>query len=112
MTTNCIFCSIVRNEAPATVVAVWDDVLAIVPLNPVTEGHVLVIPKSHVDDALSAPEISAKVMARAVEIAPYPCNLIVNVGKLATQSVFHLHLHIVPRTKDDGLVLPWSEKNG
>jgi histidine triad (HIT) family protein len=80
--------------------------MAIVPLRPVTPGHLLVIPYDHVDDALADPEISAIVMRRASEIAPYPCNLITSVGREATQSVFHLHLHIVPRAKDDGLALP------
>lgn len=81
--------------------------MAIVPLNPVTGGHIIVIPYEHVSDALDDPEVSAIVMRRASEIAPYPCNLITNVGREATQSVFHLHLHIVPRQKGDELALPW-----
>lgn len=112
MTTFCIFCDIVLGKAPATVVRKWDDAIAIVPLEPVTSGHLLVIPVVHVAGALDVPDISAKVMRRACEIAPHPCNLIVNVGKEATQSVFHLHLHIVPRSKDDGLALPWYSGKG
>lgn len=112
MSTNCVFCDIVQGKAPATIVAEWDDALALAPLSPVTAGHVLVIPKKHVEDALADPEVSAIVMARASELAVRPCNLIVNVGREATQSVFHLHLHIVPRKKDDGLALPWYSGKG
>ena len=104
----CIFCNIVNNKAPATVVQTWDDAIAIVPLNPVVDGHVLVIPRQHVKDALEKPEITARVMQRASELASGQCNIITSVGRDATQSVFHLHLHIVPRQKDDGLTLPWT----
>ncbi len=109
---SCIFCKIVEGKAPATYIKKWSDAIAIVPLGPVTPGHVLVIPKVHVSDALDSPEISGMVMSRAAEIAPHPCNLIVNVGAEATQTVFHLHLHIVPRSKDDGLALPWYSGKG
>jgi histidine triad (HIT) family protein len=112
MTTNCVFCDIVQGKAPATIVCEWEDALALVPLGPVTTGHVIVIPKVHVPDALADPQVSAIVMARASELAVGPCNLIVNVGREATQSVFHLHLHIVPRAKDDGLALPWYSGKG
>lgn len=112
MTTQCIFCLIVQGKAPAEFIARWPDAIAITPLNPVTDGHILVIPKDHVMDALENPDVSATVMRRACEIAPYPSNLIANTGREATQSVFHLHLHIVPRAKDDGLALPWYSGKG
>lgn len=104
---DCIFCQIVAGEAPATVVHRWDDAVAIVPLGPVVEGHLLVIPTRHVQDALEDPDVTAAAVRRAAEIAPHPCNLIANVGREATQSVFHLHWHIVPRRENDGLALPW-----
>jgi histidine triad (HIT) family protein len=107
MSTSCVFCDIVAGREPAKLVRSWTDALAIIPLDPVVEGHVIVIPRVHVTTALDNPEVSAVVMRRATEIAPNPCNLIVNVGREATQSVFHLHLHIVPRAKNDGLALPW-----
>lgn len=112
MSTTCIFCEIVHGRAPATIVKFWSDAIAIRPLGPVTEGHILVIPRVHVATALQDPDVSATVMRRAAEIAPNPCNLIVNVGAEATQTVFHLHLHIVPRAKDDGLALPWYSGKG
>jgi histidine triad (HIT) family protein len=110
---ECVFCRIVRDEAPADIVRAWPDnaqcaVLAFVPLHPVAEGHLLVVPVTHVADALENPLVTAAVMRRAVELAEAPCNLITSVGVEATQSVRHLHVHIVPRRKDDGLALPWS----
>lgn len=109
-TTACVFCKIVREESPCVLVKEWDDAMAIVPLNPVVEGHVLVIPKIHVCDALENPFVTAATMRRASELAFAPCNIITSVGAEATQSVFHLHVHIVPRTAGDGLPLPWSNQ--
>jgi histidine triad (HIT) family protein len=106
-----VFCQIVAGEAPATIHAAWDDAIAIVPLNPVTEGHLLVLPRQHVMDALEDPQVTAAVMARAAEWAPWPCNIITSAGPAATQTVFHLHVHIVPRSEGDGLALPWTAQS-
>ncbi|MEU9640915.1 HIT family protein [Streptomyces sp. NPDC048188] len=111
MTEPCPFCAIAEGHAPATVVADWPDAFAIVPLRPVVEGHTLVIPKVHVTDFVVDPIVSAATMCRAAELAgDYPAgsmNLITSRGTAATQSVFHLHLHLIPRTEGDGLALPW-----
>jgi histidine triad (HIT) family protein len=104
---ECVFCQIVSGRAPAKIVQKWDEVIAIVPLLPVVEGHILVIPKRHVQDFRDVPHVSGKVMEAAASIAPYPSNLITSAGQEATQSVYHLHLHIVPRAYNDGLALPW-----
>ncbi|MEU1078606.1 HIT domain-containing protein [Streptomyces sp. NPDC005878] len=106
---TCPFCEIVALRAPATFVAEWDDAIAIVPLNPVVPGHTLVIPRDHVQDFATDPDVSALTMYRAAELAqgPQPMNLITSRGRASTQSVFHLHLHLVPRADDDGLALPW-----
>jgi histidine triad (HIT) family protein len=105
----CPFCEIVAGRAPATIVEEWDDALAIVPLNPIVEGHTLVIPRDHVRDFATDPDVSALTMYRAAELAqgPQPMNLITSRGREATQSVWHLHLHLVPRAANDGLALPW-----
>lgn len=105
----CIFCEIAHGRAPSTVVRAWTDALAIVPLNPVVDGHVLIIPNTHVDDFTTDPIVSAATMARAAELAADsgPCNIITSRGRAAMQSVFHLHLHLVPRAENDGLALPW-----
>jgi histidine triad (HIT) family protein len=84
------------------------------PLNPVTPGHLLVVPRRHVSDALEDPELTGQVMTEAARLASFrrlhPCNIMTSVGRAATQSVFHLHLHIVPRAAGDGLMLPWTEQ--
>jgi histidine triad (HIT) family protein len=109
MTDPCVFCEIVAGRGPADVFWVWPDALAIVPRNPVTEEHVLVIPNVHVEDFREDPVISALTMARAAELAAHmdqPTNLITSAGEAATQTVKHLHLHLVPRRVGDGLALP------
>lgn len=105
-----VFCGIVRGRIHAKTTARWDDALAFVPLNPVTQGHELVVPRRHVMDALEAPEVTAAMFAHAAEIAAWPCNLITSAGDAATQTVFHLHVHIVPRRTNDGLALPWTNQ--
>lgn len=107
----CPFCEIVAGRAPATVVQEWDDAVAIVPLGPVVEGHTLVIPKTHVPDWVEDPTVTGATATRAAELAQELDlaigNLITSAGEEATQSVFHLHLHLIPRAENDGLALPW-----
>lgn len=106
----CPFCEIIAGRAPATVVHEWSDTIAIHPLNPVTPGHILVIPKVHVADFATDPKVSADAMLHAAQLMQWtdrPMNVITSRGREATQSVFHLHLHLVPRAENDGLALPW-----
>jgi histidine triad (HIT) family protein len=105
---GCVFCQIIRHEVGAEFVDEWGDAIAIVPLNPVTPGHVLVIPKRHVADALEETSMTAVSFMRAAQIAKGPCNLITSCGREATQTIGHLHVHIVPRRDGDGLHLPWT----
>lgn len=105
----CPFCEIVAGRARAKIVEEWSQVLAIIPLKPVVRGHVLVIPKIHVTDFTTDPDVSALTMRCAAELVMGmgSYNLITSKGRPATQSVFHLHLHLVPRAENDGLALPW-----
>ncbi|WP_428956677.1 HIT family protein [Streptomyces sp. cg35] len=107
---SCPFCRIVAGVAPARVLREWPDTLAIVPLAAVTPGHVLVIPRAHVADVGVDPAVSARTMRRAAELAADlgECNIITSRGESATQTVFHLHLHVLPRYPEDGLALPWA----
>jgi len=110
---ECPFCEIVAGRAPAKVVREWDDAIAIVPLNPVTEGHVLVLPRRHVESFDSSPLLSSVVMHRTAELrqsdpSGTDANIITSVGPNASQTVKHLHVHIVPRRANDGLLLPWT----
>lgn len=113
MTTTCVFCDIIEGREPATVIAQWSDAIAFTPLQPVTSGHMLVVPLTHVPDFTADPQVTARVMARAAEVASAmePAahwNLITSKGQHATQTVRHLHVHLVPRRLDDGLPLPWT----
>ncbi|QUE25304.1 histidine triad nucleotide binding protein [Microbacterium phage Fizzles] len=114
---TCIFCEIAAGRAPADTVSSSGSFMALHPLNPVTPGHLLVIPRQHVTDALSEPGVTGATMQTAALVAKrmrrfHPeyesVNLITSVGVPATQSVFHLHIHIVPRREGDGLTLPWT----
>lgn len=116
MSAPCIFCEIVAGHTPATVLADGIDSIAIVPLGPVTPGHFIVLPKTHVTDAYDNPRVTATTMHDASMWARtfadrddryVSANLITSIGRPATQSVFHLHVHVVPRAVNDGLALPW-----
>lgn len=105
----CIFCEIVDGRAPAEILMEWPETIAIKPLGPVVEGHTLIIPKRHVQDFTESPTEAMSAMLRASQFAETmgECNLITSKGINATQSVFHLHIHLVPRRENDGLALPW-----
>lgn len=107
---DCVFCEIVAGRALADIVMRSALTIAFRPLDPVTPGHLLVVPKTHVADATEDIDVTLAVArsAAALAAASKPCNLITSVGAEATQSVFHLHWHVVPRRAGDGLALPWS----
>jgi histidine triad (HIT) family protein len=87
-------------------------VFVVRPLRRVTPGHVLVIPRRHASDFADDPVTTALVFGAAAEYARSrvgDANLITSRGASATQTVGHLHVHVVPRTPGDGLLLPWSE---
>jgi histidine triad (HIT) family protein len=108
---DCPFCEINTGRAPATFVHEWSNAIAIVPLSPVVDGHTLVIPKTHVVDFADDPDVTGATAHRAAQLCRdvglVHANLITSRGVHATQSVRHLHLHLVPRAENDGLALPW-----
>lgn len=113
---GCVFCDIVAGSNETKVVYDWDEFVGFYPLNPVTPGHLLVVPKRHVADFTEDPLLSGQTVAAAALIQQYresnegagDCNLITSKGAVATQTVMHLHVHLVPRTAGDGLTLPWT----
>lgn len=122
---DCVFCKIVAGQAPAVVVREWVDTIAILPREEngkrgCTDGHILVIPKVHVSDFLADPVVSGVTALRLAELARdlrdrsgLASNEITSAGAVATQTVFHLHRHLVPRRAADGLALPWTgQKRG
>ena len=109
---GCVFCTILAGLEPAGIVRVWADAVALVPVRPVADGHVIVIPRAHVPHALADPDAAGLTARRAAEYAAdarlAAANLITSAGAAATQTVYHLHVHVVPRAEGDGLALPWS----
>lgn len=112
---GCVFCQIVAGEAPAEIIRRGLHSLVIRPLNPVVDGHVICLPHEHVKDAASHPRITMLTMGELAQYAEMQrdlgetqeFNIITSAGRAATQSVFHLHIHYVPRSHRDGLALPW-----
>jgi len=103
---KCIFCKIVRKEAPASNVYEDDHVLAFMDIRPVCEGHILIIPKHHYVDIFDTPEelLAAtykvtKRIAVAVKKATKAdgVSIVQQNGKAAGQDIFHLHVHVIPR---------------
>jgi len=117
MTDECVFCLIVAGKEPAHMVAAWPEAIAFHPLNPVTPGHVLVVPTKHVADFMENANVAADTMRFAAVVANSlnprrDWNVITSKGRAATQTILHFHLHLVPRRRGDGLALPWSNARG
>jgi histidine triad (HIT) family protein len=108
----CRFCERIKNGA-----YVYSNlgIVAFPPLNPVVPGHYLIVPRIHVADALQDPGVFGDAMEFAAEVGllrgVLAANFITSVGSAATQTVFHLHIHLVPREEGDGLLLPWSNQH-
>jgi histidine triad (HIT) family protein len=117
---DCVFCRIVARQIPATVVHEDEHTLAFMDLGQVNPGHVLVTLKTHVENVFnleaeqaSALGVASARVARAIRDAFQPQGLSVYQanGKAAGQTVFHYHVHLVPRHDGDGMALSWPVKN-
>ncbi len=110
---SCVFCAIVAGEAPAIRIHEDEDLLAILDIRPFTRGHTLVLPKQHTVDLTDTPPATLAAMAvlgqrvaqasRVSGLHADGNNVAINDGKAAFQSVFHIHLHVVPRHNGDKL---------
>jgi histidine triad (HIT) family protein len=118
---DCIFCKIVAGEVPATRVDEDERTVAFMDVNPATRGHVLVVPREHVADLHEiGPEDLDACAAMAQRIAGRQrerlgadgVNLLNSCGPAAWQTVFHFHLHVIPRYEGDPLRLPWRPAPG
>lgn len=106
----CVFCKKIL-EGDYEFESAKYNAVAFAPLNPVTSGHMLFVPREHVPNAGIDPITTADVFAFASEYAddqPLDYNLITSAGHNATQTVHHLHVHFVPRSPNDDLHLPWT----
>ncbi len=118
---ECIFCKIVAGDLPALIVDEDERTIAFMDIAPATRGHALVIPRAHSADLLSVdPEdLSAvalaaqRLSARAKErLGADGVNLLSSCGRAAWQTVFHFHVHVIPRYEGDPLRLPWVPAEG
>ena len=113
---NCIFCKIANGEIPSATLYEDEDFRVILDLGPASKGHSLILPKSHAANIYELPdEIAAKAMVLAKKMATklrdgLNCdgfNIVQNNGEIAGQTVFHFHMHIIPRIKGDTVNVGW-----
>jgi histidine triad (HIT) family protein len=113
---DCLFCGIVAADVPAQIVDSDEHTLAFMDINPATRGHALVIPRAHSADIteilpedLERTTIAAQRLVARLErtLAPDGFNVLNACRPAAWQTVFHFHLHVIPRYEDDPLRLPW-----
>lgn len=113
---GCIFCAIVAGDAPAQILDSDEHTVSFMDINPATRGHALVIPKAHsrdlheIDpDDLAHTSVAAQRLAVRMRetLEPDGINLLNACGVAAWQTVFHFHIHVIPRYEDDPLKLPW-----
>ena len=118
---DCLFCGIAAGAIPSTPVAENAHALAFMDIFPAAEGHVLVIPREHHDDALDASEDAlAACMALAARVGRAQEAALGATGATflscarpdGWQTVFHLHVHVIPRRPDDGFAIPWPVAPG
>ncbi len=106
---TCIFCRIVAGEIPSRQVFADDAAIAFLDMEPLKTGHTLVVPRTHVTDLLAAPDVLAAIAPAIAatgdllthKLGATGMNVLSNVGADAGQSVFHLHVHLIPRYGDD-----------
>jgi len=118
---NCLFCKIVARELPSERVDEDERTVAFMDINPATRGHALVVPRQHTADLL---EIDAEDLAATIAAAQRLArtavdrfdadgvNLINSCGAAAWQTVFHFHIHVIPRYEGDPMRLPWTHAPG
>ena len=113
---NCIFCKIIAGEIPSHTLYEDEDFKVILDVGPATKGHALIIPKDHYANLYELPEkmasdamkLAKKMMIKMTE--KLHCdgfNIIQNNGEIAGQTVFHFHMHLIPRYKEDGEILKY-----
>ena len=118
---DCIFCAIVAGELPAEQIASSERAIAFMDIHPATRGHALVVPRAHArdiheigaEDLAATAALAARIAGLARErLGADGVNLINSSGAAAWQSVFHFHIHVIPRYVGDPLRLPWTPGDG
>jgi histidine triad (HIT) family protein len=118
---DCLFCGIVAGSIPSETIDSDERTVAFMDINPATPGHALVVPRAHFadlleieDDDLTATVLAAQRLSMRMKdvLDPDGINLINASGAAASQTVFHFHIHVVPRYEDDPIELPWIPTPG
>lgn len=118
---DCIFCKIAAGELPATIVDEDERTISFMDISPATRGHALVIPREHSADLLSVEREDLTAVALAAQrlagrmkerLGADGVNLLNSCGAVAFQTVFHFHVHVIPRYEGDSLRLPWVPAAG
>jgi len=121
MSDDCLFCGIVAGDIPSETIASDERTVSFMDINPATRGHALVVPRAHSADLMEIPAedleavtLAAQRLARRAKetLGADGINLINSCGAAAWQTVFHFHMHVVPRYDDDPLELPWTPSPG
>ncbi|MFO7956167.1 MAG: HIT family protein [Candidatus Brocadiia bacterium] len=115
---ECVFCKIIEGGIPAATLIETDKVISFLDINPVNPGHALVVPKRHVSSFLDLQQdelhvtifIAKRVAAAVTEATESPAfNILQNTGESAGQLIDHVHMHVIPRSPDDGFELGWRQ---
>jgi histidine triad (HIT) family protein len=118
---DCLFCKIVAGELSATIVDEDEHTVSFMDINPATTGHALIVPRKHTADLfeiepaeLEAVAVAAQRLAKLARerLGADGVNLLNSNGRAAWQTVFHFHIHLIPRYADDPLRLPWTPAPG
>jgi histidine triad (HIT) family protein len=118
---DCIFCKIVAGELPARIVDEDERTVAFMDIAPATRGHALVVPRAHSEDLLGVGAEDLAATAHAAQrlagrmkkrLGAEGVNLLNSCGAAAWQTVYHFHVHVIPRYREDPLRLPWTPAAG
>ncbi|NLP35873.1 MAG: HIT family protein [Clostridiales bacterium] len=118
MENQCVFCKIIAAEIPSATIYEDEDFKVIMDIAPAAKGHAIILPKKHFanlyemdDDTASKALIVARKVAIAIkaELGCEGMNLLQNNGELAGQTVFHFHMHLIPRKQEDGVTFTWKQ---
>jgi histidine triad (HIT) family protein len=118
---DCTFCKIIQGQVPAQKIDEDDRSVAFMDISPATRGHALVVPRRHARDLLEIEPAELEAVITATQrlagrvrerLKPDGINLLNSCGRAAWQTVFHFHIHVIPRYEDDPLQLPWTPREG
>ncbi len=118
---DCLFCGIVAGDVPGQIIDSDDQTVAFMDINPASKGHALVVPRKHSSDLmeiaegdLAATMTAAQRLSKRIDevLEPDGVNILNCCRPAAWQTVFHFHIHVIPRWHDDPLKLPWIPRGG